>query len=431
MRLVPLVAARSEFDPIFAPRLHRKGSRPRGWSSWHRCVIRRATLPATMPTTVAINSITKSYPASMGSAPVVAVDAVSLTIQAGELFFLLGPSGCGKTTLLRMIAGFIEPTSGAVTFQDDTGTHDVTYWSPEKRDTGMVFQSYALWPHMSVAQNVAFGLEVRKVPPAERERQVMEALGAVRMEAYAQRKPTQLSGGQQQRVALARALVIRPRVLLLDEPLSNLDAKLRLELRGEIRRVCKASGITTIYVTHDQKEAMSMADRVAVLNSGRIAQIGTPRQLYRAPASRFVAEFLGETNILEAKLQSIADDGVTVETAVGSLLARSALPTGAKATSPVRVSIRHEALTLARAGAPNALKGVLRESVYLGDSAQHRVDLGAAGVVLVTVSNPGSPAAAGFERLGSELWLHVAPEDVVLLPMDPAPPTTPGSHIRS
>jgi len=369
-----------------------------------------------MSTTVEIHAVSKTYPASFGAKASTAVDAVSLTINAGELFFLLGPSGCGKTTLLRMIAGFIEPTAGQIIFKDDSGQHDVTYWPPEKRDTGMVFQSYALWPHMTVAQNVAFGLEVRKIDPAKRETMVREALAAVRMDAYAQRKPTQLSGGQQQRVALARALVIRPRLLLLDEPLSNLDAKLRLELRGEIRRVCKASGITTIYVTHDQKEAMSMADRVAVLESGRIVQIGTPRSLYRAPVTRFVAEFLGETNILDGVVQSITDAGVTVQVGDFRLLARSPWPTGCAAGSPVQVAIRHEALTLAKPSSPNTLMGTLTESVYLGEAAQHRLSLSGGRQLTVLVQNPGSPAAAGFERVGAELWLHVAPEDVVLLP---------------
>ncbi|MBI1189441.1 MAG: ATP-binding cassette domain-containing protein [Tepidisphaera sp.] len=369
-----------------------------------------------MSTTVVIREISKTYPAAFGAQASTAVNRVSLTINAGELFFLLGPSGCGKTTLLRMIAGFIEPTSGDILFKDDQGEHTVTYWPAEKRDTGMVFQSYALWPHMTVAQNVAFGLEVRRVAAAERERMVMEALQAVRMEAYASRKPTQLSGGQQQRVALARALVIRPRVLLLDEPLSNLDAKLRLELRGEIRRVCKASGITTVYVTHDQKEAMSMADRVAVLEAGQVVQVGSPKQLYRAPATRFVAEFLGETNILRGEIQSITDSGVTVNVGGSTLLARSAMPAGAKAGSPVQVSIRHEALTLGKPGNVNVLQGTLVDSVYLGEAAQHRLDMGESRLVTVMVQNPGSPAAAGFDRIGSSLALHVAPEDVVLLP---------------
>ena len=207
------------------------------------------------------------------------VNSISLDIEPGELFFLLGPSGCGKTTLLRMIAGFIEPTSGSVHFVGPNGSVDVTHVPPEQRNTGMVFQSYALWPHMTVADNVAFGLDVRKVFGSERSARVHEALQAVQMAEYADRKPNQLSGGQQQRVALARAIVVRPSVLLLDEPLSNLDAKLRIELRGEIRRLCKRFGMTTVYVTHDQKEALSMADRIAILRAGQVVQVGSAQHL--------------------------------------------------------------------------------------------------------------------------------------------------------
>jgi iron(III) transport system ATP-binding protein len=275
-----------------------------------------------MSTTITIKNVTKSFPAHAGGITN-AVDHVSLSITAGELFFLLGPSGCGKTTLLRMIAGFIDPTGGAIEFSDASGTRDVTYLPPNKRNTGMVFQSYALWPHMSVFENVAFGLGVRKVGKEETRTRVMEALGAVQMDQYAQRKPNQLSGGQQQRIALARALVIRPSVLLLDEPLSNLDAKLRNDLRMEIRRICKSSGITTVYVTHDQKEALSMADRIAIMRAGSIVQIGTPGGMYRRPADRFVAEFLGETNLVEAKVVSANSEQITLDTPAGRLLSRA------------------------------------------------------------------------------------------------------------
>ncbi len=239
-------------------------------------------------TAITLKGITKRF------GDTTAVDSVDLTINSGELFFLLGPSGCGKTTLLRMIAGFIEPTEGRMLF----GERDVTWLAPNKRKAGMVFQSYALWPHMTVFDNVAYGLTVRKVPPAEKKERTQAALASVRMAEYAKRKPNQLSGGQQQRVALARALVIEPTVLLLDEPLSNLDAKLRLEMRTEIKRICTETKITTVYVTHDQKEALSMADRVAVLRDGDVKQIGPPRQLYERPTSRFVADFLGETNFI-------------------------------------------------------------------------------------------------------------------------------------
>ena len=265
-----------------------------------------------MPTPISISSIVKTF--GTGKTATTAVNGIDLEIDPGELFFLLGPSGCGKTTLLRMIAGFEEPTSGTIRFAGN----DVTHLPANQRNTGMVFQSYALWPHMTVEANVAFGLGVRRVPGKERRRRVSEALDGVQMGEYAKRKPNQLSGGQQQRVALARAIVIRPDVLLLDEPLSNLDAKLRNELRVEIRRICKESGITTVYVTHDQKEALSMADRIGVIDRGRLIQSGSPVELYRQPRSTFVAGFLGETNFIEGEVASV-DGHVVVETKVGAI----------------------------------------------------------------------------------------------------------------
>src|SRR5215207_780556 len=256
---------------------------------------------------IRIQQLTKRFGA------VTALQHLDLTIEPGELFFLLGPSGCGKTTLLRSIAGFYIPDEGRILFGDE----DVTRLAPHKRNTGMMFQSYALWPHMTVAENVAFGLQERKVAKPEIKRRVHEALESVRMGPYADRRPNQLSGGQQQRVALARALVIRPRCLLLDEPLSNLDAKLRLEMRTEIRRVCKEFKLTTVYVTHDQKEALSIADRMAILESGYILQVGTPREVYKRPTRKTVAHFIGETDFLPGKVLGIATGFVTVETAVG------------------------------------------------------------------------------------------------------------------
>src|SRR5712691_3621321 len=243
---------------------------------------------------VSIQNLTKRFGATT------ALKGVSLEIDSQELFFLLGPSGCGKTTLLRLIAGFYQPDGGEL-FLGDKSMNGVP---PHRRNTGMVFQNYALWPHLTVAENVAYGLDVRAVGAPEKQQRVAEALAIVRMEKYAERAPNQLSGGQQQRVALARALVIRPDVLLLDEPLSNLDAKLRLEMREEIRRIHARTQITTIYVTHDQKEALSLANRMAVLREGAIEQVGDPRTVYRAPANRFVADFIGETNWLKAEIIS-------------------------------------------------------------------------------------------------------------------------------
>src|SRR6516165_7955262 len=229
-----------------------------------------------------------------------AVRDVSLGIRDGEFLVLLGPSGCGKTTTLRMVAGFIEPTAGHVKL----GGSDVTLLPPWKRNAGMVFQSYALFPHLSVAQNVAFGLEMRKLPKADIARRVEETLALVRLAGYGGRLPRQLSGGQRQRVALARALAIRPDVLLLDEPLSNLDAKLRQEVRVEIRELQRQLGLTTVMVTHDQEEALTMADRLVVMNEGSVHQVGNQRDLYERPADRFVAGFVGRTTFLEGKVEA-------------------------------------------------------------------------------------------------------------------------------
>src|SRR5687767_327624 len=235
-------------------------------------------------TEVVLERVTKTFGAT------VALADVDLRVASGELFFLLGPSGCGKSTLLRLIAGLLEPTGGRILFNGK----DVTPLRTESRNAVMCFQSYALWPHMTVRENIRFGLNVRGMPRAEQQTRIDEVLRLVQMIDLADRKPNQLSGGQQQRVALARALAVRPDCLLLDEPLSNLDAKLRHEMRREIRRICKTAGFTTIYVTHDQKEALSVADWIAVLKDGRLAQVGTPSELYHQPHSAFVADFIGQ-----------------------------------------------------------------------------------------------------------------------------------------
>jgi iron(III) transport system ATP-binding protein len=350
-----------------------------------------------------IDQVTKRF------GEVIAVDRVGLSIQPGEIFFLLGPSGCGKTTLLRCIAGFYVPEEGRILF----GEEDVTRQPPHLRNTGMMFQSYALWPHMSVAENVAFGLEERKVPRPEIARRVEEALASVKMEAYGARRIHQLSGGQQQRVALARALVIRPRCLLLDEPLSNLDARLRLEMRSEIRRICKDFGLTAIYVTHDQKEALSIADRMAILEAGQIRQTGTPAEIYRRPVSRFIADFMGETNFLEGTVRGVRGAEVTVETEWG--LFEGAVPDGAwqpAEGSACTLSMRPESWQLATsATARNGVSGRIQDRVYLGEMAQYEF-AGAAGTLRIYELNPR------FVELSPEreVFARIAPEDVIVLP---------------
>jgi len=337
-----------------------------------------------------------------------ALNGISLRIEPGEIFFLLGPSGCGKTTLLRNIAGFYIPEGGRILF----GEEDVTNLPPHKRNTGMMFQSYALWPHMTVAKNVAFGLEERRVPAAEIQSRVKEALASVRMDAYADRKIAQLSGGQQQRVALARALVIRPRALLLDEPLSNLDAKLRLEMRTEIRRVCKEFGLTAIYVTHDQKEALSISDRMAILEGGKIAQIGQPEEVYRRPHSRVVADFIGETNFLPGKITALDSDLVTVETPIGSLDGVVSDPDWKpREGETVTLSVRPEAWTIRpEADGPNTVRGRIGESIYLGEVAQYHFQSGEHSLKIFEL-NPRLSARPADR----DLFASVASGDVVVL----------------
>ncbi|MFI5357196.1 MAG: ABC transporter ATP-binding protein [Opitutales bacterium] len=352
---------------------------------------------------IRIENLTKRF----GS--VTALHGLNLEVAPGELFFLLGPSGCGKTTLLRSLAGFYVPEEGRILFDDE----DVTRLEPHKRNTGMMFQSYALWPHLTVAQNVAFGLEERKVPKPELQRRVGEALESVHMGGFAARRPNELSGGQQQRVALARALVIRPRCLLLDEPLSNLDAKLRLEMRTEIRRVCQEFKLTTVYVTHDQKEALSISDRMAVLEGGRILQVGTPWEVYKRPARKTVANFIGETDFIPGRMSALAGAAATVDTALGrfdGVLGDPARPPAVGAG--VTLSIRPECweLSLQRPAGPNGVHGRIGAFVYLGEVAQYELMV---GDTCLKVHERNPRFADGATR--GELFAQVAPTDVVVL----------------
>jgi len=306
-----------------------------------------------------------------------AVREVSLAIKDGEFLVLLGPSGCGKTTTLRMVAGFIEPTAGHVKL----GGSDVTLLPPWKRNAGMVFQSYALFPHLTVAQNVAFGLEMRKLGKADIDRRVEETLALVRLAGYGARLPRQLSGGQQQRVALARALAIRPDVLLLDEPLSNLDAKLRQEVRVEIRELQRQLGLTTVMVTHDQEEALTMADRLVVMNEGAVHQVGTQRDLYERPADRFVAGFVGRSTFLDGAIEApgrFRTDGGLTLACIGRQSGRGVL------------ALRPERLQLAPApisALDNGLPGTVEFVSYLGALIDVHVRLSPADRLVVQIAN--------------------------------------------
>jgi iron(III) transport system ATP-binding protein len=349
---------------------------------------------------IVIENLSKSF------GEFLALDRIGLTVGTGELFFLLGPSGCGKTTLLRHIAGFYQPDEGRILFDGK----DVTRVPPHQRNTGMVFQNYALWPHLTVEKNVAFGLEERKLPKAEIEGRVAEALRVVRLEDLARRKIHEMSGGQQQRVALARALVVRPACLLLDEPLSNLDSKLRLEMRQEIRRICREFQLTSIYVTHDQQEALSIADRIAILNTGKLLQIGPPAEIYRHPRNRFVAEFIGEGNFLTGHLVS-RNEMLEIHLGNRSLLVAAPHDPDVSPGTTVTLCLRPEAIRIAESPPPGqAWRATLVETVYLGQIAQH---LFRCEEDLLKVAEI-NPQPARF-RPGQEYFLCIAPEDITIL----------------
>jgi len=349
----------------------------------------------------------------------VAVDDLSLDIDEGEFFSLLGPSGCGKTTTLRMIGGFEEPTYGTVYL----GGRDVTDLPPYKRDVNTVFQSYALFPHLDVFENVAFGLRRKKVAKEEIEKRVKGALRLVDLVGFDKRKPTQMSGGQQQRVALARALVNHPKVLLLDEPLGALDLKLRKQMQLELKRIQQEVGITFIYVTHDQEEAMTMSNRFAVMRHGRVEQIGAPEDVYENPATEFVAGFLGASNLLDGQIRE-SDDGLTaISLAEGGVVrARSdRIPPGAGPA--VKIGVRPEKISIvpARGEAPsdrNHVTGLLRMTTYIGVNYQHKIEGPGETTLTVYVQNLG--AAGSNPQPGQQVRLEwLAEHTFVVEPSEP------------
>jgi putative spermidine/putrescine transport system ATP-binding protein len=326
----------------------------------------------------------------------VAVDDLDLTLETGEFLTLLGPSGSGKTTTLMMVAGLQQPDAGSIRLNGVS----VANLPPYRRDVGMVFQNYALFPHMTVRRNVAFPLEMRGTPTAEIARLVDEALALVKLPDHGERLPRQLSGGQQQRVALARAMVYGPALLLMDEPLGALDRKLREQLQLEIKRVHRERSISVLYVTHDQEEALTMSDRIAVFNKGRIEQIGTPEELYDRPATRFVASFIGDTNLLAGRVLGVAGGICEIETAAGRIAASTRTPIEAGAA--VFVAVRPERVVLAPVQAAGAgLEGVVVEQVFLGTSRKYVVRLadGAEVVVLRPISDPPFEQAAPAVRV--------------------------------
>jgi spermidine/putrescine transport system ATP-binding protein len=323
---------------------------------------------------------------------VVAVDRISLEIESGEFFSLLGPSGCGKTTTLRMIGGFELPTSGRILLRGA----DVTNDPPDKRPVNMVFQHYALFPHLNVGDNVAFGLRRKHVEAVETRRRVAEILDLVHLTGYERRRPNQLSGGQQQRIALARALVNRPTVLLLDEPLGALDLKLRRQLQIELKRIQTEVGITFVYVTHDQEEALTMSDRIAVMSGGRVEQVGTPEALYERPATRFVADFIGLTNLLHGRIEALGEDGTARLRLDSGDVARIAAD-GRSVGTAIEISVRPEAVELVPVGAADTILGRVEQSAYLGATMQYRIrSAGGLGLTAV-VSKTGPRLPAGAE----------------------------------
>ena len=333
------------------------------------------------------------------------VQDFNLDVGTGEFVSFLGPSGCGKTTVLRMVAGFEEPSAGSIAIAGK----DVTRLKPNQRNIGMVFQAYALFPNLTVAQNIAFGLKVAGMPRADSDARVAEMLNLIKLPQFGDRYPYQLSGGQQQRVALARAIAPKPKLLLLDEPLSALDAKVRVSLRDEIRSIQKELGITTVFVTHDQEEALSISDRIVVMYGGKAEQVGTPFEIYNRPATKFVANFVGTLNVLEGTVTDASAGKVKV--GAGEVLLKGKL-NGSKAGDTLSLALRPEAISLGRQpGRDATLGGEISEVSFLGSVIRVRVGLGKDAVSLDTFNSPASPPP----RVGEKAEISFSPDDVLVL----------------
>jgi len=319
---------------------------------------------------VTLSGISKSY----SEAGMPAVKDLNLEIRDNQFVTLLGPSGCGKTTTLRLIAGYMAPDAGSIEVDGRLLSSKDTLVLPEHRGMGMVFQNYAVWPHKTVFQNVVFGLKLRKIPTAKARELVDQALSLVNLSGYENRLPNELSGGQQQRVALARSLVVEPEILLLDEPLSNLDAKLREHMRSELKQLQRRTGITFIYVTHDQAEALALSDQVAVIHEGRLQQFGPPREVYARPANRIVADFMGNVNLMPAKVLAAANGKGEVLIA-GNLRVKADMPAGVAAGADVDVAVRPENVVLKPAGKDGEARGTIVDQVFLGNINEYQVRL--------------------------------------------------------
>ena len=360
---------------------------------------------------VTLERLTKSFSRSG-----VVVDQISLRVEEGEFFTLLGPSGCGKSTTLRMIAGFEEPDSGQIRFND----RDVTYAPASKRDVGLVFQNYALFPHMSVAKNVGFGLAVRKIRGAAAAERIREALAQVSLTQQASARVDELSGGQQQRVALARALVYRPQLLLLDEPMSNLDAKLRLDTRAALRNLHEETGITSIYVTHDQAEALAMSTRVAVMTTAKVHQVGTPAEVYERPSTRFVATFLGRNNIYDGVVTTVEGDKVHVRLPDGTTITGSASRTSPdlplQPGSAIGASIRAEAVHVAsETDSQNVVVGIVTDVEFVGATLSCELETPIGPLLLDLIGAGIRPSR------GDRISVLLSPGSIYLVPVEPAP----------